>query len=74
VVLAGIQGNRVESSAESVTKLSYGYDDVDCVVLYVCSCCYVQNGGGAVDPESLPYCGPSSATCPFDIFFMTESG
>jgi hypothetical protein len=54
VVLAGIQGNRVESSAESVTKLSYGYDDVDCVVLYVCSCCYVQNrGGGAVDPESL---------------------
>jgi hypothetical protein len=43
----------------TVTKLSYGFDCV--VVLYVCSCCYVQNGGGAVD------------LCPFDIFFVTDA-
>ena len=38
----------------TVTKLSYGYDDVDCVLLF---CMYVlvvmYRMGGAVDPESL---------------------
>ena len=44
----------------TVTKLSYGYDDVDyVVVVYVCSSCYVQNGGGAVDPESTPIVDPA---------------
>jgi hypothetical protein len=44
--------------SEFVTKLSYGYDDVDCVLLfcmYVLVVMYRKWGGvpGAVDSESL---------------------
>jgi hypothetical protein len=45
----------------TVTKLSYGYDDVDCVVVIVCMFLLLctEWGGGAVDPESTPIVDPA---------------